>query len=147
VHGDLSSIDSDGYWHVHGRSDDTIKVSGRRIGPAEIESALVTNPDVAEAAVIGVPDPDRGSRIVAFLTLRGGVEKLDLANATEAVTRLVGKAMVPSEMIVVPGLPKTKNGKIMRRAIRARFLGEAIGDMSALDTATPLDLIPVHQLA
>ena len=144
VHGDLASVDADGYWHIHGRSDDTIKVAGRRVGPAEIESAIVTHPQVAEAAVIGVPDPDKGSRIVAFVTLREGAGVLDAAAAERAVTQLVGKAMVPSAMIVVPGLPKTKNGKIMRRAIRARFLGEPAGDMSALDAATPLDLIPVQ---
>jgi len=144
VHGDLASIDKDGYWHIHGRSDDTIKVSGRRVGPAEIESALVTNPAIAEAAVIGVPDADRGSRIVAFVTLRDADGALNHAAVDEAVTRLVGKAMVPSELIVVAGLPKTKNGKIMRRAIRARFLGQPAGDMSALDVATPLDLIPVQ---
>ena len=144
VHGDLTSIDKDGYWRIHGRSDDTIKVSGRRVGPAEIESALVTNPAFVEAAVIGVPDAERGSRIVAFVTLREADGALDHAAAGEAVTRLVGRAMVPSELIVVSGLPKTKNGKIMRRAIRARYLGLPTGDMSALDAATPLDLIPVQ---
>lgn len=145
VHGDLASVDADGYWRIHGRSDDTLKVSGRRVGPAEIESALVTNPWISEAAVIGVPDPDRGQRIVAFVTPKTTADTVDPAEAAEAVTRLVGKAMVPSELIVVPGLPKTKNGKIMRRAIRARFLGEPAGDMSALDAATPLNLIPVRR--
>ena len=70
VHGDLASVDGDGYWRIHGRSDDTIKIAGRRVGPAEIEAALVTLPAVAEAAVIGVPDAEKGSRIVAFVTLR-----------------------------------------------------------------------------
>ena len=91
-----------------------------------------------------VPDVAKGQRIVAFVTLKGGASVIDQAEATSAVTRLVGKAMVPSEVIAVPGLPKTKNGKIMRRAIRARFLGEPAGDMSALDALTPLDLIPVQ---
>jgi acetyl-CoA synthetase len=144
VHGDLASVDADGYWHIHGRSDDTIKVAGRRVGPAEIESALVTLSEVAEAAVIGVPDPDKGSRIVAFITLKPAVGALAQKDAEAAVTRLVGKAMVPSQIIIVSGLPKTKNGKIMRRAIRSRFLGEPAGDMSALDTATPLELIPTN---
>ncbi len=144
VHGDLASIGEDGFWHIHGRSDDTIKVAGRRVGPAEIESAIVTHPGIAEAAVIGVPDADKGSRIVAFVTLKDGFWPLDQAAAAGAVSRIVGKAMVPSEMIVVEGLPKTKNGKIMRRAIRAQFLGDPAGDMSALDAATPLDLIPVR---
>ena len=125
----LASVDADGYWHIHGRSDDTIKVAGRRVGPAEIESALVTNPAIAEAAVIGVPDDERGSRVVAFVTLREGVALKD-NDAIEAVARLVGKAMVPSEIITVASLPKTKNGKIMRRAIRARHLGEAPEDLS-----------------
>ncbi len=144
VHGDLAQIDSDGYWHIRGRSDDTIKVSGRRIGPAEIESALVADPQISEAAVIGVPDPDRGARIVAFVTLKSPGQ-FDAETAQASVTRLVGKAMVPSAIVTVSGLPKTKNGKIMRRAIRARYLGDAPGDMSALDAATPLDLIPVFQ--
>lgn len=147
VHGDLASIDGDGYWHIHGRSDDTIKVAGRRVGPAEIESAIVTHPDVAEAAVIGVPDPNKGSRIVAFVTIKLSGTPPSKKTIVDAVTRLVGKAMVPSEMIFVTGLPKTKNGKIMRRAIRARFLGDPMGDMSALDDATPLDLIPMQNAA
>jgi acetyl-CoA synthetase len=142
LHGDLASVDANGFWHIHGRSDDTIKVAGRRVGPAEIESALVADAKIAEAAVIGVPDADRGSRIVAFVTLKGDSATFDTSEATASVTRLVGKAMVPSEIIVVPGLPKTKNGKIMRRAIRARFLRQPAGDMSSLDAATPLELIP-----
>ncbi|MBF9032647.1 AMP-binding protein [Rhodobacterales bacterium HKCCE2091] len=142
VHGDLAEVDADGYWHIRGRSDDTIKVAGRRVGPAEIESALVADPRISEAAVIGVPDPDRGSRIVAFVTLNGAGD-LDAAASGEQVARLVGKAMVPSRIVPVAALPKTKNGKIMRRAIRARYLGEPAGDMSALDAATPLDVIPV----
>lgn len=143
VHGDLCSVGAQGHWQIHGRSDDTIKVSGRRIGPAEIESALVGNPQVAEAAVIGVPDADRGQRIVAFVTLRPDVASLDDKTAAQSVIHAVGKAMAPSAIIAVEGLPKTKNGKIMRRAIRARYLGEPAGDMSALDVATPLTLIPV----
>lgn len=143
VHGDLASVDADGYWHIRGRSDDTIKVAGRRIGPAEIESALVADPQMSEAAVIGVPDPDKGSVIVAFVTLKTP-GTFDPAQASASVTRLLGKAMTPSRIIPVEGLPKTKNGKIMRRAIRARYLGDPAGDMSALDAATPLELIPVR---
>lgn len=90
-----------------------------------------------------MPDPDKGSVIVAFVTLKTP-EAFDLGTARASVTRLVGKAMIPSQIIPVEGLPKTKNGKIMRRAIRARYLGQETGDMSALDAATPLDLIPVQ---
>jgi acetyl-CoA synthetase len=142
VHGDLAQIDADGYWHIRGRSDDTIKVAGRRVGPAEIESALVADPQISEAAVIGVPHPEKGSVIVAFVTLKTPGQ-FDASGAIAQVTRLVGKAMVPAAILPVDGLPKTKNGKIMRRAIRARHLGLPTGDMSALDAATPLDLIPV----
>lgn len=143
VHGDLASVDGDGYWHIHGRSDDTLKIGGRRVGPAEIESALVTRPGVAEAAVIGVPDDLRGQRIVAFVEARPGVGGLDESDLIGAVAEMLGKGLAPSRIHVVSHLPKTKNGKIMRRAIRSRYLGEPVGDMSALDPLTPLDGIPV----
>ncbi|MCC6198483.1 MAG: AMP-binding protein [Burkholderiales bacterium] len=142
VHGDLASVDADGYWHVHGRSDDTLKVGGRRVGPAEIESALVAQPGVAEAAVIGAPDAMKGQRVVAFVTARAGAGMPREAELVAGVAALIGKGMAPSSVHVVAALPKTKNGKIMRRAIRARFLGEPVGDLSALDPATPLDSIP-----
>ncbi|WP_240975345.1 AMP-binding protein [Paraburkholderia aromaticivorans] len=141
VHGDLASVDPDGFWHIHGRSDDTLKIGGRRVGPAEIESALVAQPDVAEAAVIGVPDEIKGQQVVAFVVPRSDVPELSPAALVSAVTRMLGKAMAPAEVCVVQGLPKTKNGKIMRRAIRARYLGQPVGDMSALDALTPLELI------
>lgn len=142
VHGDLASIDADGYWHIHGRSDDTLKIGGRRVGPAEIESALVGQPGIAEAAVIGVPDEVKGQNIAAFVVARPGAAKPDPEVLIAAVTKLLGKAMAPSKVVVVEGLPKTKNGKIMRRAIRARYLGLPLGDLSAHDAATPLDQIP-----
>lgn len=143
VHGDLASIDADGFWHVHGRSDDTLKIGGRRVGPAEIESALLTHPGVAEAAVIGAPDPLKGQRIVAFVAARAGAQ-LEERELIQAVIAMLGKGLAPSAVHVVPGLPKTKNGKIMRRTIRARYVGERLGDMSALDPMTPIDLIPVQ---
>jgi len=144
VHGDLASIDADGYWHIHGRSDDTLKIGGRRVGPSEIESALVAQPGIAEAAVIGVPDEMKGQQVVAFVVARPGAERPQPDGLRDAVTKMLGKAMAPSRIIIVEGLPKTKNGKIMRRAIRARYVGERLGDMSALDAATPLELIPLQ---
>jgi acetyl-CoA synthetase len=144
VHGDLCSIDADGYWHVHGRSDDTMKIGGRRVGPAEIESALVAQPGVAEAAVIGVPDPMKGQNVVAFVVARPGMAPPQADVLVGAVTKMLGKAMAPSLVHVVEGLPKTKNGKIMRRAIRARYLGDKLGDLSAHDALTPLELIPLQ---
>jgi acetyl-CoA synthetase len=142
VHGDLASMDSDGYWHIHGRSDDTLKIGGRRVGPAEIESALLAQAGIAEAAVIGVPDEAKGQQVVAFVVARSDATEIDYNKLLAAVTKMVGKAMAPSHVQFVPGLPKTRNGKIMRRAIRARYLGEPLGDLSAHDPLTPLDLIP-----
>jgi acetyl-CoA synthetase len=142
VHGDLASVKEDGFWIIHGRSDDTLKIGGRRVGPAEIESALLAQQGVAEAAVIGVPDAIRGQQVVAFVVSRPDAEPLQHDALLAAVTQMVGKAMAPSLMHFVQGLPKTRNGKIMRRAIRARYLGEPLGDLSAHDPLTPLDQIP-----
>ncbi|WP_037355848.1 AMP-binding protein [Amycolatopsis orientalis] len=140
VHGDLSSVDERGQWRIHGRSDDTLKLAGRRVGPAEIEAALLRDERIAEVAVIGAPDELRGQRAVAFAVLRTpGADRADLA---AAALENAGKSFAP-EVYVVPTLPKTKNGKIMRRAIRARFVGAPVGDLSSLDPATPLEDIPV----
>ena len=139
VHGDLASVDDDGYWQIHGRSDDTIKVSGRRIGPAEIEAALLRDRRIVEAAAIGVPDERRGQRITAFVTVAD--PGVDIGELTAAARENVGASFAP-DLVIVDSLPKTKNGKIMRRAIRARHLGTPTGDMSSLDPATPLEHIP-----
>ncbi len=144
VHGDLASVDSDGYWHIHGRSDDTLKIGGRRVGPAEIESALNAQPGIAEAAVIGVPDEMKGQSVVAFVVARPGADAPLPDTLITAVATMLGKGLAPAQVHVVGGLPKTKNGKIMRRAIRARYLGEALGDLSAHDALTPLELIPAR---
>ncbi|HSV82979.1 MAG TPA: AMP-binding protein [Ramlibacter sp.] len=144
VHGDLASIDADGYWHIHGRSDDTLKIGGRRVGPSEIESALVAQPGIAEAAVIGVPDEMKGQNVIAFVVARPGAAQPEGDVLIAAVSKLLGKAMAPAQVVVVEGLPKTKNGKIMRRAIRARYLGEKLGDLSAHDPLTPLEFIPAR---
>jgi acetyl-CoA synthetase len=144
VHGDLASIDAAGTWHIHGRSDDTLKIGGRRIGPSEIESALVAQPGVAEAGVIGAPDEMKGQVAVAFVVARPGAT-LSETELTRAMIAAVGKGMAPSQIHIVQTLPKTRNGKILRRAIRARYLGDPVGDMSSLDPATPLDSIPVKR--
>lgn len=140
-HGDLASVSAEGVWRVHGRSDDTIKVSGRRIGPAELESALLKDPRIVEAAAVGVPDERRGQRVVAFVVLREG--EADDADLRATAESNVGRSFAPV-VKVVAALPKTKNGKIMRRAIRSHHLGEVVGDLSSLDPATPLECIPVH---
>lgn len=141
VHGDLTSVDEAGMWRIHGRSDDTLKLSGRRVGPAEIEAALLRDNRIAEVAVIGVPDQARGQRAVAFAVLR--TEDVDHDDLQAQALANAGRSFAPT-VHSVPTLPKTKNGKIMRRAIRARYIGAPVGDMSSLDPATPLEDIPVH---
>jgi acetyl-CoA synthetase len=141
LHGDLASVDENGYWVLHGRSDDTIKVSGRRVGPAEIETALLVDTRIAEAAAVGVPDAQRGQRIVAFVVPHDA--DVDLDDLTASAVGNVGRSFAPA-LVLVRTLPKTKNGKIMRRAIRARYLGTPVGDMSSLDPATPLENIPTQ---
>lgn len=143
VHGDLAEVHPDGTWQLHGRSDDTIKVSGRRVGPSEIEAALLRDSRVLEAAVIGVPDEMRGQRVVAFAVVRDDADPDDLK---AKALHNVGKSFAPS-LHFVHSLPKTKNGKIMRRAIRARHLCEPAGDLSALEPTTPLEDIPTIQEA
>lgn len=140
LHGDLASAGADGVWRVHGRSDDTIKVSGRRVGPAEIEAALLRDPRLTEAAVIGVPDAARGQRVVAFAVLADPAADADDVRRT--AEHNVGRAFAPT-LHLVASLPKTKNGKVMRRLIRARHLGQPEGDLTALDPNTPIDDIPV----
>jgi acetyl-CoA synthetase len=139
-HGDLASVEADGTWRIHGRSDDTIKVSGRRVGPAEIEAALLKDARIVEAAAIGVPDTQRGQRVVAFVVLRDPATERD--DLVSTAVQNVGRSFAPT-LHVVPGLPKTTNGKIMRRAIRSRHLGVPTGDLSSLDAATSLDDIPI----
>ncbi|WP_238606096.1 AMP-binding protein [Amycolatopsis sp. Poz14] len=142
VHGDLASVDEEGVWRLHGRSDDTIKVSGRRVGPSEIEAAILKDSRIAEVAAIGVPDPQRGQRIVAFAVVRDPAADQDDLEST--AVRNVGRSFAPT-LHVVASLPKTTNGKIMRRVIRARHLGEPTGDVSSLDASTSLEDIPVGE--
>jgi acetyl-CoA synthetase len=140
-HGDLASVDQNGSWRVLGRSDDTIKVSGRRVGPAEIEAGLLKDSRISEAAVIGVPDEQRGQRVVGFVVLRD--DRVNWDDVAASAVHNVGRSFAPA-LHVVATLPKTKNGKIMRRAIRSRYLGEPPGDLSSLDPATPLGDIPSY---
>jgi acetyl-CoA synthetase len=133
--GDVASWDKDGYFTVLGRSDDVLNVAGHRIGSADVESALVSHPSVAEAAVIGVPDPIKGEAIQAFVTLRA--QKQDSpqlrAQLVEHVRHELGPIATPSSIEVRERLPKTRSGKIMRRLLRAEALGLEKGDTSTLE--------------
>lgn len=134
VHGDWAMIDGDGQWYILGRSDDTIKVAGKRVGPAEVESILVDHPAVMEAAAIGVPNEIKGQEVVAFCVVAPGtVASADLAKELKAwVARELGKPLQPAEVVFVADLPKTRSAKVMRRVIKAAYLGENLGDLSSL---------------
>jgi acetyl-CoA synthetase len=133
--GDAATMDSDGYIRIQGRVDDVIKVSGHRLGSMEIESALVSHPSVAEAAAIGKPDAIKGEHVKVFVILKNGVEPSDglAQDLKQHVRTVVGALATPDELEFVPSLPKTRSGKIMRRVVRARELGEPVGDISTLD--------------
>jgi len=135
VHGDWAAIDDDSLWYILGRSDDTIKIAGKRLGPAEVESVLVEHPTVLEAAAIGVPDELKGQALVCFCVLRGGhapSPELEQALMALVATRL-GKPLKPAAVRFVRDLPKTRNAKVMRRVIRAAYLGDPPGDLSSLE--------------
>ncbi|MGY1692393.1 AMP-binding protein [Geodermatophilus sp. SYSU D01105] len=139
-HGDLAYVDADGYWYLLGRSDDTIKVAGKRLGPAEVESLLVDDERVVEAAAVGVPDVVKGEALVCFVVLHDEVDADAAVPALQQVlTAALGKAMAPRAVHVVPALPKTRNGKILRRVARASYLGTPAGDLSSMEDLTVLD--------
>lgn len=134
VHGDFAAVDGDGMWYILGRSDDTIKVAGKRLGPAEVESVLVSHPAVLEAAAIGVPDEIKGSAVVIFCVLgpEYGPSQPLRTELKELVIASLGKPLAPKKLLFVSDLPKTRNAKVMRRMMRAAFLGEDPGDTSSL---------------
>ncbi|MBI1801238.1 MAG: AMP-binding protein [Chloroflexi bacterium] len=143
VHGDWAAVDEDGLWYILGRSDDVIKVAGKRLGPAEVESALVKNTAISEAAAIGVPDEVKGEAVVCFALLKPDVRASDELEASlkALVADELGKPMTPKEIIFVRDLPRTRNAKIMRRVIRAVYLGRDPGDVSSLENPAAVDEI------
>jgi acetyl-CoA synthetase len=149
LHGDWAEVDVDGYWYIHGRSDDTLKVAGKRVGPAEVESAAVAHPSVLEAAAIGVPHELKGEVIVVFCVLRPGeTDSPDLrASIGARVVDELGKTLRPEMVEVVRSLPRTRNGKIMRRVARAAYLGLDPGDVSALEDPAAVEGIRALTLA
>lgn len=143
VHGDWAQVDEDGHWYILGRSDDTLKIAGKRVGPAEVESILVSHESVIESAVIGVPDELKGNALVAFCVVGANVradEKL-IKDLSELVGAELGKPLRPSKILFVSALPKTRNAKVMRRVIRAAYLGEDAGDLSALENPSAVEEI------
>jgi acetyl-CoA synthetase len=143
THGDWASVDEDGFWFLHGRSDDTLNIAGKRIGPAELESAAVAHPSVLEAAAVGIPHDVKGEVAWLFCIPAPGVETDDelSAEVCELVAGELGKAFRPDRVVFVNALPKTRSAKIMRRAVRAKALGADLGDLSSLENPESLDEI------
>ena len=130
-HGDWASVDEDGHWFLHGRADESMNVAGRKVGPAEVEDAIMQHAGVAEAAVIGVPDELKGEAIVGFAVAKPGA-LVDGAAVCRTVVDVLGPTFRPREVLVVAELPKTQSGKIVRRLMRQRYLGEELGDLSTV---------------
>jgi acetyl-CoA synthetase len=135
VHGDWAYVDDDGFWFIQGRSDDTLKIAGKRLGPAEVESVLVGHPAVAEAGVIGVPHVIKGEAVVCFVVLRPGNAPSEALRGelSDRVAKAMGRALKPEKVLFTRDLPKTRSAKIMRRVIRATHLGKPVGDVSSLE--------------
>ena len=138
THGDWASVDEDGYWYLHGRSDDTLNIAGKRIGPAELESAAVAHPAVAEAAAVGVPHEVKGEVAWIFCVPKPG-EPPSEQDVAAQVAQILGKAFRPERVIFVAALPKTRSAKIVRRAVRAKVLGKDPGDLSSLENPDALE--------
>ena len=143
VHGDWASIDEDGDWFLHGRSDDTLNVAGKRLGPAEVESILAEDDAVAESAAIGVPDSLKGEVIHCFAVLRAGHDPSDdlRDELRHRVADALGKSFAPQEIRFVAELPKTRSGKILRRLVRKVALNQDLGDLSSIENLEALEAI------
>ena len=140
-HGDWAMVDAEGQWFVHGRSDEAINVAGKRVGPAELEGALVAHAAVAEAAAVGVPDATKGEAIWCFWTPANGAQA-DVSDQLAAhVGRQLGRPFTPARVMRVDELPKTRSAKILRRAIRAVAIGDDPGDLSGAQNPEALELI------
>jgi acetyl-CoA synthetase len=142
VHGDWALIE-DGQWYLRGRSDDTIKIAGKRLGPAEVESALVAHPAVAEAAAVGVPHEVKGEALWCYVVLAPGHEPSEelRAELVATVADALGKSFKPSAVRFTAALPKTRSAKVLRRAIRATAIGADAGDLSSLEDPAAIDAV------
>jgi acetyl-CoA synthetase len=142
-HGDFASVGTDGQWFLHGRSDDTIKVAGKRLGPAEVETVVVALPGVLEAAAVGVPDDLKGESLWVFVVPGPGVEPSETlrAEVVASVVAALGPSFKPAEVRFTTALPRTRSAKILRRAIRSLATGSELGDLSGLEDPSSLEAI------
>lgn len=143
VHGDFAAIDEDGLWFILGRSDDTIKVAGKRLGPSEVEAVVNLHPAVLESVAVGVPDAIKGEDVVVFVVLHDATEAGEALETAllDDVARALGKPLRPRAVRFTTAIPKTRNAKVLRRLIRQAYLGEALGDTSSLEDASAVDAI------
>jgi acetyl-CoA synthetase len=144
VHGDWAVRDRDGFWYLHGRSDDTLKIAGKRVGPAELEAVAVRHGAVVEAAAIGVPDEVKGEAAVVLVVVRRDARVAEAELARDVADRVageLGKPLRPAAVVIVPELPRTRSAKIMRRVARAAWLGQDPGDLSALENPAAVEAI------
>jgi len=141
VHGDWASIDEDGEWFLHGRSDDTIKLSGKRVGPAEVESAAVSHPAVIEAAAVGIPDEVKGEVLWVYIVPAPDAPGDLREQVAGVVAERLGKSFRPAAVLITSALPKTRNAKVLRRAVRAVALDRDPGDLSSLEDPSTIEAV------
>jgi acetyl-CoA synthetase len=143
-HGDWAMVDAEGYWYLFGRADDTLKIAGRRVGPGEIEAALIEHHAVSEAAAVGVPDEIKGTDVVCFVVLHAGVPESEglRSSLIACVVNALGKVDRPKAVYFVDDLPKTRSAKIVRRLVQLRHLGKTdLGDLSSIANPEALEAI------
>ncbi|MEI6463881.1 MAG: AMP-binding protein [Verrucomicrobiota bacterium] len=140
-HGDWAKVDEDGQWFLYGRTDDTMKVAGKRVGPGEVEDALTSHPAVGEAAVIGVPDDVKGTALVCFVVLKSTAAVPLERELIGHVAQQLGKPLAPRHVHAVPAIPKTRSGKMVRAAILRAYLGQPAGDLTSVENPQAFEAI------
>ena len=138
-HGDYVLVDKDGLWYMHGRVDDVINISGHRLSTAEIEQTIMAHEKIFDAAAIAIPDDITGEAIVLFVVLADKESKVGIEEMQDYISKKIGKVARPNRVIIMPDLPKTNTGKIMRRVLKAKLLGLPMGDLSSLENPQVLD--------
>ena len=142
-HGDWARVDADGDWFLYGRADDTMKIAGRRVGPGEIESALIAHPAVSEAAAVGVPDPLKGTAVVCFVVLHASATESEALRAAlvQTVVDALGKVDRPQDVRFVDDLPKTRSAKVLRRLVLLQYQDRPLGDISSVANPEALEAV------
>ena len=140
-HGDYVLVDKDGLWYMHGRVDDVINISGHRMSTTEIEQSVLSHPEIFDAASIAIPDEITGEAIVVFVVLKNKHPNIQDRKLPHHLSEKIGKVAKPKYVYEISNLPKTKTGKIMRRLLKSKLLGQELGDLSSLENPEVLDEI------